>query len=220
MQTYLASYIRNLSRPAEIVIVVMIFAGWFMYASIHTVLAGFPTAHFDDDGMLWLVAFEIVLFAIAWSFLRLRGWRLSHFNIELNWSGVLVGALLFGVSLLLDALIWSLFAKHGAAREIVEEIHRTKAVSAIVVLTVSGINGAFEEFFLTGYLLKVLRSAGASAALGVSALVRLSYHLYQGPLGALTVMAFGILLTAFYWRYRRLWPVICAHILADVIGLS
>jgi len=92
-------------------------------------------------------------------------------------------------------------------------------VTPAVVLLVSVVNGTFEEFFLTGYLLKVLRPAGASAALGVSALIRMTYHLYQGPLGALTVMAFGLLLTAFYWRYRLLWPVISAHIITDFVAL-
>ena len=42
MQALVSSFIRSLSRPAEIVIVVMIFAGWFIYASLQAVLAGFP----------------------------------------------------------------------------------------------------------------------------------------------------------------------------------
>jgi membrane protease YdiL (CAAX protease family) len=219
MQALVSSFIRSLSRPAEIVIVVMIFAGWFIYASLQAVLAGFPAPQFDDSGLWWLTVFEVITFAIAWAFLRVRGWRLDHFNIRLTWIGLLAGAVLFAVSLLVDAVLWDLFAKHSAARDIVEDIVRTKTVTPAVVLLVSVVNGTFEEFFLTGYLLKVLRPAGASAALGVSALIRMTYHLYQGPLGALTVMAFGLLLTAFYWRYRLLWPVISAHIITDFVAL-
>jgi uncharacterized protein len=220
MQVLLSSYIRSLSRPAEIVIVVMIFAGWFIYASLQAVQAGFPSPEFQDTGLLWLVAFELVTFTVAWMFLRVRGWRLAYFNIRPSWSGLLLGALLFGFSLIADAVIWDLFAKHSAARAIIEDIARMKTATPLVVLLVSLVNGVYEEFFLTGYLLKALRPAGISAALGVSALVRVTYHLYQGPLGALTVMAFGLLLTAFYWRYRTLWPVICAHVIADFVALA
>jgi len=220
MQVLLSSYIRGLSRPAEIVIVVMIFAGWFSYASIQAVLAGFPPPQFEDTGLVLLLVFEMAAFAIAWTLLRVRGWRLAHFNIDPSWGGLLVGALLFGFSLIIDAALWELFAKHSAARAIIEDIARTKTATPIVVLLVSIVNGTFEEFFLTGYLLKALRPAGASAALGVSAFVRMTYHLYQGPLGALTVMAFGLLITVFYWRYRTLWPVICAHIFADIVALA
>jgi uncharacterized protein len=152
-------------------------------------------------------------------FLRVRGWRIEHFNIRLTWGGLALGALLFGLSLLLDAAVWDLFAKHSAARDIVEDLIRTRTATPAVVLLISVINGTFEEFFLTGYLLKVLRPAGMSAALGVSAFIRMTYHLYQGPLGALTVVVFGLLLTAFYWRYRLLWPVISAHIITDFFAL-
>jgi len=219
MQALVASFIRGLSRPAEIVIVVMIFAGWFVYASIQAVLSGFPAPEFEDSGLLSLAVFEVIVFCFAWMFLRVRGWRISHFNIQLTWLGFFAGALLFGLSLLADAVIWDLFADHSAARAIIEDIARTKTATMPVVLLVSMINGTFEEFFLTGYLLKALRPAGASAALGVSALVRTTYHLYQGPLGAITVMMFGLLLTGFYWRYRTLWPVISAHIITDFAAL-
>jgi len=151
-------------KTVEIVIVVMIFAGWFIYASLQAVLAGFPAPQFDDSGLWWLTVFEVITFAIAWAFLRVRGWRLDHFNIRLTWVGLLAGAVLFAVSLLVDAVLWDLFAKHSAARDIVEDIVRTKTVTPAVVLLVSVVNGTFEEFFLTGYLLKVLRPAGASGA--------------------------------------------------------
>jgi membrane protease YdiL (CAAX protease family) len=220
MQSVLVSYIRGLSRAAEVVVVVAIFAGWFIYASLQAVLAGFPAPEFDDGSLLFLVWFEVAAFVCAWSFLHLRGWRLAHLDLRMTLGGLLVGALLYGVSLLIDGVIWDLFAKHSAAREMLENIVRDKSVGMLTAVAVSTVNGTFEEFFLTGYLLKALRPAGASVALGVSALVRVSYHLYQGPLGALTVLAFGIVVTAFYWRYRALWPVISAHILADLAALS
>src|SRR5215212_2853532 len=112
MQALVSSFIRSLSRSAEIVIVVMIFAGWFIYASLQAVLAGFPAPQFDDSGLWWLIVFEVITFAIAWAFLRVRGWRLEHFNLRLSWISLIAGVLLFGLSLLINAALWDLFAKH------------------------------------------------------------------------------------------------------------
>jgi CAAX protease family protein len=220
MQTFFATYIRGLSRAAEIVIVVAIFAGWFIYASVQAVLLGFPVPTFEDRGLLGLVILETIMFGFAWSFLRVRGWRIAQFDIRVTWLGLLIGSILYGVGWIADVAIWDSFAKQDAARSMLEDISHANTATLPMVLLVSIINGTYEEFFLTGYLLKALRSAGASAALGVSALIRLTCHLYQGPIGALMIMTVGLLFAGFYWRYRLLWPVICAHIIADVLGLA
>jgi membrane protease YdiL (CAAX protease family) len=42
------------------------------------------------------------------------------------------------------------------------------------------------------------------------------YHIYQGPVGALSVLVFGLVLSLFYLRTGRLFPVVVAHVIADV----
>jgi membrane protease YdiL (CAAX protease family) len=72
--------------------------------------------------------------------------------------------------------------------------------------------------FLTGFLLRALIPFGASIAIGVPVLVRAAGHLYQGPLGTMSVIGVGVVFGAYYWRKRQLWPVVVAHIVADVAG--
>ena len=84
MQLFFATYIRGLSRAAEIVIVVAMFAGWFIYSSVQAVLVGFPVPTFDDAGLLSLVILETFMFALAWGFLRVRGWRIGQFDIRFD----------------------------------------------------------------------------------------------------------------------------------------
>lgn len=79
------------------------------------------------------------------------------------------------------------------------------------------VNGAFEEVFLLGVLLRGLRAHGLSVALGFPLLVRLMYHGYQGPLGLLWILAFGLSLSLFFLRTGRLWPVVFAHTLWDIV---
>ncbi len=79
------------------------------------------------------------------------------------------------------------------------------------------VNGTFEEIFLLGVLARGLRGYGLSVAIGVSLLVRVLYHLYQGPLGAVSVLAVGLTFTLFYLRGEQLWPPVLAHILLDIV---
>jgi membrane protease YdiL (CAAX protease family) len=44
-------------------------------------------------------------------------------------------------------------------------------------------------------------------------MVRLLYHLYQGPIGVVTIVPMGLLFGYAYARSRQLWPLIFAHVL-------
>ena len=85
-----------------------------------------------------------------------------------------------------------------------------------LVVALAMVNGLYEETFLAGYLLEGLRKHGIHIALGITTLIRLLYHLYQGPIGAASVTAYGLVVMLFYWRSRLLWPIVFAHTLADI----
>ncbi len=75
-----------------------------------------------------------------------------------------------------------------------------------------------EEVIVLGYLVTRLEQVGASprVAVGVSALLRATYHLYQGWGGFAGNLAMGVF---FGWRFvrrRRTWPFVIAHLLLDV----
>lgn len=216
----IAAVLRRLSVRVEIALVIALFAGWFILVSVMATLAGFPTPQFSDAGLVEIAIFEVIAFALAFAFLYVRGWRPRDFNIRPSWVDTLVGLLLFGAGVIIFFGLWDLFRPSAPEKTFLAEMKSATTAGLPIVVVFSPINAAYEEFFLTGYLLKALQSAGAVMALGVSALVRLSYHLYQGPLGALSVLAFGLIFTMYYWRYRQLWPVISAHIAWDVTGLT
>ena len=56
-----------------------------------------------------------------------------------------------------------------------------------------------------------------AAVVGVSLLVRVLYHLYQGPLGALSILVFGIVITVYFVMSNKLWPPVVCHVVADVV---
>jgi membrane protease YdiL (CAAX protease family) len=78
-------------------------------------------------------------------------------------------------------------------------------------------NSVLEEFIVVGYLLMRLRQIGLSrrGAVATSALVRGSYHLYQGFGGFLGNVVMGLLFGWLYTRWGRLLPLMLAHALID-----
>ncbi|MVA77007.1 CPBP family intramembrane metalloprotease [Auraticoccus sp. F435] len=90
------------------------------------------------------------------------------------------------------------------------------AVPVLVLAAVA--NGALEEIVMVGYLFGRLRDLRWSwtAVVVVSALVRGSYHLYQGFGGFAGNVLMGLLLGLVFLRWRRVWPLVVAHSLLDV----
>ena len=81
-------------------------------------------------------------------------------------------------------------------------------------------NGALEEIVVVGYLLTRLRQMGWSdgRALGASAVLRGSYHLYQGLGGFVGNLVMGLIFAWWFQRTRRVLPLVVAHFLLDTFA--
>jgi membrane protease YdiL (CAAX protease family) len=89
------------------------------------------------------------------------------------------------------------------------------------VLVLSALqNGVLEEVLVAGYLLHRLRQLGWSdnRALAVSAVLRGSYHLYQGLGGFAGNVAMGLIFGRLYQRWGRTAPLFVAHTLMDLVA--
>jgi len=75
-----------------------------------------------------------------------------------------------------------------------------------------------EEVVVVAYLVTRLQQLRLSplAAVGASALLRGTYHLYQGFGGFVGNLAMGLLFGLVFVRTRRAWPLVIAHFLLDV----
>ena len=80
-------------------------------------------------------------------------------------------------------------------------------------------NGILEEVIVVGYLLNRLDQLGVrpARAIAISAVIRGSYHLYQGIGAFLGNAAMGVIFGIFYRRYGRVTPLIVAHALIDAV---
>jgi membrane protease YdiL (CAAX protease family) len=78
-------------------------------------------------------------------------------------------------------------------------------------------NGILEEIVVLGYLLNRLDQLGMrpSRAIALSAVLRGSYHLYQGFGGFIGNAIMGVIFGVLYKRWGRVTPMIIAHTLID-----
>ena len=90
----------------------------------------------------------------------------------------------------------------------------------IPVLLLSALqNATVEEVIVVGYLLSRLDRLGVrpSRAIAISALIRGSYHLYQGAGAFIGNAAMGAIFAILYRRWGRVTPLIIAHFLIDAV---
>lgn len=93
----------------------------------------------------------------------------------------------------------------------------------VPVLVLSAMRaGLLEEIVLNGYLLKRLTQIGLGAwsAIVLSALLRGSYHLYQGFGPFIGNFAMGLLFGWIYVRFGRVAPLVAAHVLVDIAAFT
>jgi len=215
--------IRRLTPGVEFLIVITWAFGLTIFTSI--VAMGVDPAraaytnHSLIGGMVQAIAIGVVL---GW-FLKIRGWTLAKIGLGVTMRGTSWGLLLFVLCLAL------LFAIRAVAQfsfglgfgEFVERFPADGKLNMQVVFMSSVVSATFEELFVAGYVITALSATrGPWTAINVSTGLRVLYHLYQGPLGVLTIVPLGLLFGWLYVRTRQLWPLILAYALLDVAGLA
>jgi membrane protease YdiL (CAAX protease family) len=167
---------------------------------------------------------ELLLIGLVVHVTRLHGEGLADFTQPPRWSDVLWTLALFVAIGFARSVVWLAvwFATPNTAAA-VAALTPTNVGPYLVPASWSyaafvTINPFCEEILMRGFLQTRLRQLGwpAAASACTSAVLQGAYHLYQGPVSALSVAAAMLVFACFYERTRRLSPVIGAHLVADV----
>ncbi|MEH3131390.1 MAG: CPBP family intramembrane metalloprotease [Mycolicibacterium neoaurum] len=89
-----------------------------------------------------------------------------------------------------------------------------------LLLAIAFANGWAEEIVVVAFLITRLRQLRITpaVALAISALLRGTYHLYQGYSAGLGNIVMGLVFGYVWLRTGRLWPLIVAHGLIDAVA--
>lgn len=89
-----------------------------------------------------------------------------------------------------------------------------------VLVGLAVMNGVLEEVVVLGFVFTRLRQLAWTPWLvvGASALLRGSYHLYQGFGGFLGNLVMGLVFGWVYLRWRRVGPLVVAHVILDLVA--
>lgn len=96
----------------------------------------------------------------------------------------------------------------------------TPGISLATVLAVSLLNPIFEEVFVCGYVIAALKNTRSIPfSINTSVGIRLTYHLYQGTVGLISIIPLGLVFAYWFAKTGRLWPLVIAHGIFDFAGL-
>lgn len=215
--------IAALSPRAEFAIVVLVALGPFIASSFAALLlpAGRSASH-TSGTLIALAVYETVLLALLGAFLYVRGWSLGKIGLRPTLKDTAIGLLLFVADYVLWIAIW--FATVKLSVDTARTMAATQVVgpglSPFAAAPIVLVNPLFEEVFVTGYVMTALKNDGNPwRAVNASVLLRLLYHLYQGPLGVLATIPMGLIFAVWFARTGRLWPVVVAHAVLDGTAL-
>jgi len=205
---------------AEFLLVVGIAFGFAMWDSTAWLLAtGGTVGPEDDAGLYWIVRTELALAAVVAVVLALRGWRWGDLNLRATWrlttGGLLLFALDYGLTLAADGPALALFGEPVDEWSVFDELNGP-GVSLRGALALASVNPLFEETFAVAYVVRALEPRrGIAAAIVVSALIRALYHTYAGLAWGAVMFLYGLVHASVYARWRRLWPLVVAHAVAN-----
>ena len=172
-----------------------------------------PKPHTTDASALTVVILELFGLAVTFWIARSRNWPLATWGFQPTWKLTGAGVLLGLVATLVIAAI---AATANAIFPGMVHSHSVSDLSLPVLLLLGVINPIWEEALETGYFVQSLQRYGMWAAILASALFRTFLHAYHGITALLIIFPLGLIFGFIYWKWRRLWPLLIAHVIFDL----
>lgn len=214
------SLLKNSSLTFEFILVVTVAFGLFAWSSYDSLVGRQRKVVMTDGSLLSIIITEVVLGGLLLSYLKLRGWKWADFNLHLSWKSTIDGVLLLLATYL--AVTFSVtFTSLFVDIKILQTVQLHARVGVFISIVLSIVNALYEEVFVSVYVINTLeKHHDALLAVLCSATMRMAYHVYQGPPAVIMILPIGLLYGYAYWRWKRLWPLVVAHALVDIISLN
>lgn len=180
------------------------------------------TSWADVSRQFFSIAFDFVPVAMVFYLIWLKGEDRSAFGLERGPARRDLGhGLAIATGLFLIGSLGYLAVRYLGIQRFVVPVPATGHWWTVPILALGALGaGLIEEVIVCAYLITRTTQMGWSAnrAVIVSALLRGSYHLYQGLGGFIGALVLGLLFGLVFVRFRRTWMLVVAHFLYDLIA--
>jgi membrane protease YdiL (CAAX protease family) len=216
-------YIETRSDITEFIFVFVFAFGYFLLGSFSSLLYPISGPMINQRGLVIILVYEVFAFGLIWPILSIRNWSFNSIGLKPSIKDTFIGFIFYVLMVILYfvpvMIVITIFAP---LRNVFFENTQLvdPNINIFLIIFVSVINPIFEEIFVCAYVVeKIKKHKGLAYGVMVSVLIRTSYHLYQGLAGMFLIVPMGIIFALWYGKTRRLWPLIVAHGLMDLVGL-
>lgn len=216
--------IRKITPTIEFLIVLLIGFGLLIYSSTRgffIVNSNYDhtwTYKITSQGHFSLVIYETVALLIILYILKVRNWSVSDFNLEFTFRMIWIALLLMFIRNIIGSIGIKLFELVNIADKSTQNhVQYGLESNWISISLIIIINSIYEEVLVIGYFFKRLEKYHPVIVIGFSMLIRLSYHTYQGWMSLFSIIPLGLVFGYYYYKYKKLWPLIIAHGFGNLI---
>ena len=223
-------------------------ASWRWLAAMVTIMLGpgivigaaYGLTHATGDFMAMIQdrsfiangAYEAAMLGLFLLVLHRRGWLPDDLRIRIGWMSTLegfgllaasyLGLLATGVVLYALSHLFAHSSWLAAALPKLESLHAGSIhLSWVVIIGFTIVNAFYEELVYMSLLFNQCAArAGVRWAVVATVFARLLIHTYQGTSHAAQIGVWALIFAIGYVRIKRVWPLILAHAMVDLISLS
>lgn len=212
------NWLKELSWGSELAMVLLLGFGLFIYSSTRSLFFIASASHntvlysITSLGSYTIVIYELIALSLISYILKIRGWTLKDFNLQLTVRLFYVALLLMILRNFIGGISIKIFESlHVTDAKVLSQVQYGLQADWISIVLIVVINSVFEEFLLVGYLFKRLEAFHPVVIIGCGILIRMLFHSYQGPMMFFSIIPLGLVYGYYYYRYRKIWPLVIAH---------
>jgi membrane protease YdiL (CAAX protease family) len=187
-----------------------------IFTAAYSLFRGDRVADYTTGRVVFGIVFELVVGIGGILFLRWREFPLQVLRVRFSMDAIVIGGLLGLLLIPMTGIVYNVALRiPGFANLGVREFRDSAPFALTLIFLV--INSWFEESFVMALPVAMFPEWRAGQMILFTSLLRVSYHVYQGPAGTLAIFAFGAAVAAVYWRTRDLSIPILAHTVMNVV---
>ena len=215
-------------RALELSLVVAVAFAAPIFVAVYSLFSGSSTGGTREPGVFvfYGLIYELLAIAVMVYVLARQGRTLKEIGFFFSWKDLPVSLVLIVVSYLAFYICYVLvfYGYYYAGWPLTQPGETQTYLDAGLIfgtLLFILVNPFYEELIARAYVISEVKYLSGSTLMAVVISVGLqtSYHLYQGVPLAISLGALSAVLSIYYVKYKRIVPVILAHLYFDLIAL-